>query len=325
MRSKRIPNLFSLQRLRLCRKLFVHPYHVFWRTGLFTHQPFVVEFPNGQSIVLSRRERSEVLWDWLFTSGVQGWTVTAGNEYQINMGNLIALMRLNSSDWATLKEVFVADVYQIKSLEGPLRNVVDLGANVGYFISAMLGRAKRVVAVEASRENFEQAVKQVALNGGDTHDVLHRAVTGRTGDRVKIHHGDIRNTSCYSVDESWSDHFGAGRKSFEEVSTISLTDLLNEKQLGSVDLLKCDVEGAEFEIFLNTPVATPKRIRRMFIEVHVSKIHPVKELEQLISHLRTAGFHVESGDVLGQWAEDSLFAQMLFFSRAGTADIKAGV
>ncbi|MBM3858270.1 MAG: FkbM family methyltransferase [Verrucomicrobia bacterium] len=325
MRSKRIPNLFSLRRLRLCRKLFVHPYQVFWRTCLFTHQPFVVEFLNGQSVLLSRRAGSEVLWDWLFTSGVQGWTMTGGDEYQIDMGSTIALIRPNGSDWATLKEVFFTDVYRIKSLEGPLGNVVDLGANVGYFTSAMLDRAKRVVAVEASRETFEQAVKQVALNGGDTHEVLHRAVTGRTGGIVKIHHGDIRNAASYSIDESWTNHFGTGRNTFEEVGTVSLTDLLDGQRLDAVDLLKCDVEGAEFEIFLNTPVATLQRIRRMFIEVHVSEIHPVKELEQLISHLETAGFHLENDNVLGQRTEGALFTQVLFFSRADTTDIKAGV
>lgn len=316
MKLKRVFKLLCLRRLKICRKLFRYPYRVFWRTCLFTRKPFTVEFRSGRSLVVSRSNDGEAFWDWLFSFDCGKVSMSPEDEYQINLGSSVVLIGPGTSDWITLQEVNFRDVYRLRLINGPLLNVLDLGANVGYFSCAVMGRARRVVAVEAVRANCERAARQIALNGGNPQDVLHYAVAGRSGEMVKIYHGDINNSVAHSMDVAWVERVGAGEQPFELVRTISLTDLLNENQLASVDLLKCDVEGAEFDIFLNSPVETLGRIRRILMEVHVSPSHPSAMLEQLISHLQTAGFSVERGELMAEWSERSNFVQMLFADNA---------
>ena len=78
----------------------------------------------------------------------------------------------------------------------------------------------------------------------------------------------------------------------ETVPTISLEDLLDKAACTEVDFLKCDVEGAEFEIFLSTPVPIIRRIRRLVMEVHLTIDQAESKEKALIERLREAGLAV---------------------------------
>ena len=108
-----------------------------------------------------------------------------------------------------------------------------------------------------------------------------------SGRQIKIQH-DKRNSGGHTAiaDEAISTGL------IEVVESISLSDLMRRTDCDSVDLLKSDIEGSEFDVFLNTPAEDLSRIRRLVMEVHLSERHPPVQLARMITHLEWAGFVV---------------------------------
>jgi hypothetical protein len=52
------------------------------------------------------------------------------------------------------------------------------------------------------------------------------------------------------------------------ITCKSLTTFLSENKIDRVDYLKCDCEGAEYEIFFNSPPATFEKIDSIALELH---------------------------------------------------------
>ncbi|MFQ5845618.1 MAG: FkbM family methyltransferase [Planctomycetota bacterium] len=119
------------------------------------------------------------------------------------------------------------------------------------------------------------------------------AVTGRSGDEVRIYH-DCRNSGGHSISAA----FVEGDGSYETVPTVSLGDLLARTGLDTVDLLKCDIEGAEYDVFLNTPTEVLRRVAAVAMELHVSPAFPPERSRNLVAHLERAGFRVELGGAI---------------------------
>lgn len=148
-------------------------------------------------------------------------------------------------------EIYVQDVYRTLPHLRKGGTVVDVGANVGVFSVWAAQHGAKVVAVEANtdlmgrlRANVEKAAVKV--------DIRHAAVWNVSHLRGSIVGGH-----------------GAGRFVFggEDVGTLSLDDLLATVD-GDVDVLKVDVEGAEWAIFSSVPSTLLGRCRYITIETH---------------------------------------------------------
>lgn len=121
---------------------------------------------------------------------------------------------------------------------------IDCGANMGYWPSLLSGRdfsVNPIVAVEASRGNFEYLENNAHANG-DRFVPLHRAISDVSGKKVrlygKMHFGR-------SLVQDWN--AGARDAQFEEVETITIDDVAAKylsAHKGPV-LIKLDVEGVE--------------------------------------------------------------------------------
>lgn len=140
---------------------------------------------------------------------------------------------------------------------GPVRQVVDLGANVGF---ATLALARRLpdaafLCVEPSRASFallEANLRRnvpgaVAINAAVSADEApRRLVEG-------LHPGITR--------------LAAPGEEGDLVPGRPLTALLDEAGVGEVDLLKVDIQGAEAEL-LESLVSWAPRVRAVLMEVH---------------------------------------------------------
>jgi hypothetical protein len=60
----------------------------------------------------------------------------------------------------------------------------------------------------------------------------------------------------------------------------------------TVDLLKIDIEGSEYDALLATPDESLLRMRRINIELHVPDQQSAKDKQQLIQRLTALGFRV---------------------------------
>jgi FkbM family methyltransferase len=153
-----------------------------------------------------------------------------------------------------LKEVAVDEEY---ALPDDLRPdvIVDLGAHVGFasLYFALIRPDARIVAVEANGELIPRIERNLA---GTNATVVHAAIGGESGTR-----------SFYRHLNSWSSSLTRRHDWQEEVRVPALT--LDELRLRvgaeTVDLLKMDVEGAEWELLHD---GFPEAVLAMIGEVH---------------------------------------------------------
>lgn len=73
-----------------------------------------------------------------------------------------------------------------------------------------------------------------------------------------------------------------------DVTTTSLSEIINDNNIEYIDYLKMDIEGSEYPILFNMNKKIADKIGQMSIETHL----PSKNAE-LIKHLKTLGFKVE--------------------------------
>lgn len=171
------------------------------------------------------------------------------------------------------KESFGAD---IRSSERHLR-MIDVGANVGMWtvfaqrLFANFGVRVDVIAIEALTETVGFLWKNVLRNcGRDFISIRRGAVIGPGFDRTRsevvlgVHPGNPGAASMQLA--------GSGLPT-EVVGAVRLGDVI-ERALctfddkGDIDLIKLDVEGAEFGILMDPEVPWQK-VRALTVELHV--------------------------------------------------------
>jgi FkbM family methyltransferase len=157
--------------------------------------------------------------------------------------------------------------------------VVDIGANIGVFsLFAASHGASKVYAFEPSRQAYDVLLRSIAVNRLEQVIFPSRmAVTATPGETVRLPMGSSPYNQVLREDSA---------EQYQEVVTTTLRNILNENQIDTVDLLKMDCEGAEYEILFNADGPTLARIREMKMEFHRGKI------DELVGHLQQQGFRL---------------------------------
>lgn len=158
-------------------------------------------------------------------------------------------------DIAVLKELYVLREYEWFPIENP-KIIIDLGAHFGdttLYYHARFPEA-RIIAVEPSPKSFERLKKHVMnipniipLNvavGGYDGDVTFNITESSLGNSVVA-----RDNVTHSI----------------TVQQMTLDTLLRTYNIERADVIKFDIEGGEFSLFLDNP----KKYARAYIgEVH---------------------------------------------------------
>ena len=175
-------------------------------------------------------------------------------------------VRLGSTDWLVLVEIFLDGEYAdaCRSFPGsPPLTIVDLGANVGLSIRYWLEvfPEAQVVAVEPDTANFDMIRRNIAnLNSSKPPIVVQACIVGQPQENVFLETASGREWA-YAVTNSAS-------LTTRSIRGITVEKLLTECAVnGAIDLLKCDIEGAEAEVFEQC-AAWIQRVRRGVVEVH---------------------------------------------------------
>lgn len=201
-------------------------------------------------------------------------------------GRDFGFVNLNDAT-ALLDEIFLDDVYGLRSFKN-LNRVVDVGASNGFFafsIAKLFPKAT-IECVEPSPLNIqllEQNLNQEIKSG-----------------TIKLHAKALHKRSCNTFllvpdDKRVWGGLGATVVSRErlavrdtrkvKVETILLSELLKSR----VDLLKCDIEGMEFDAL---PIAGEliKNCKKILIEVHADVNNFETRFRKLLSYLSKNGF-----------------------------------
>jgi FkbM family methyltransferase len=120
--------------------------------------------------------------------------------------------------------------------------ILDIGANIGYFTllaARYVPEGGRVVAVEPDRRNADLLSESVALNGYVNVDIERIAIGDASGSATIFR--DRRNRGGTSLFASnIAEPLGS-----DVVPMTTVDQLVEEKSLERVDLIKIDVQGAE--------------------------------------------------------------------------------
>lgn len=172
------------------------------------------------------------------------------------------------------EEIFISKLYSFRS-SGPSPLIIDCGANVG--VSVLFFKKEhpgaRILAFEPDPTIFKVLKKNVELNGLTGVELVNKAVW------------TTRATIPFAMEGGASGRIGSGNEgNVVKVETISLRDVIDKK----IDLLKIDIEGAEYEVLKDCREKL-RMVEHLFIEYHSSEKSEQK-LHEILGILTEEGF-----------------------------------
>jgi FkbM family methyltransferase len=168
------------------------------------------------------------------------------------------------------------------ALHAGMGTVLDAGAHVGIFSLQASQWADRVVALEAGPVMFGILALNVERNSLNNVDARHCALWSTSTECLKF--SAAAHTAGGSVvKRAQGEGSGAG-----EVRAVSLDDLISE--LGHIDLLKIDIEGAEYEVL--AACQNLASISNIVGEIHLEREGDNARRDVLVGQLERAGFSV---------------------------------
>lgn len=202
-----------------------------------------------------------------------------GKEYLINK---------NAGDVPGFRSILASNEY--RPFINELKNIgqislLDLGANVGGFIAlldSMNIKLKKIVAVEYNPNTFYRLGVNISNNFNCEYHLLNKAVVGY--DRAISKNFTLGGTGD-SIYENNLSSDGTNKT----IPGITFDKIYNQYFADDeiIDLLKIDIEGAEYEIFENVDYKQIKNCKYLLIEIHRTEN---KNKDLLISKLKELSF-----------------------------------
>lgn len=182
----------------------------------------------------------------------------------------------------TLAEVFVRKRYG--SVER-FRTIVDVGANVGSFAlyAAQSCPEARIFCYEPEQQNFSLLKQNLRINGLEGRVAAFQCAVGSSSGRRKLATVGVSQTNAFDYVHESASH--------QVVDCTSLREILTEHRLESLDLLKMNCEGAEYEILKGFSKSDFDRIANIRLEYH--NLDASRNGESLSRYLEAQGYRIE--------------------------------
>lgn len=198
----------------------------------------------------------------------------------------------SDADESVFGEVFVDREYRIldQILGKAVDPILDIGAHVGMFsiYARCFNSNAQIFAFEPEEKNFAAMKENLRVNGIGDVFAKNVAVTGEIGMRELNISQDSHNHSFLKVENE--DGEAVDGLAVRKVNTTTLQQIFMKNNLARVSLAKIDCEGAEFEIFVKTPVEILQKVGAFYIEYHKYENNNPQILRAI---LEKAGFKVE--------------------------------
>lgn len=236
----------------------------------------------------ARRMREKVINPWQVSWKMLKSTPTTCTAI-LRSGKRVTFRNING-DISAVQEVLVESTYGplLAQLPFPVKRVIDIGAHIGCFTLTVAQQAELVIAVEPESTNFTLLEVNVADNDLKAKVRPINAAAGAHNGSAKLYR-DAHQSVLNSLDSK-----GPHKNDIEalDVKIIALENLVNELGGQSCDLLKVDCEGAEFDMFYQTPSHVFDRIKSTILEIHASDREDYTPAA-MAKFLRGCGFKVE--------------------------------
>ena len=200
----------------------------------------------------------------------------------LKSGEKLCLRRLPSTDPGVAHEVFARDLYRGPRAPEPgsVKRIVDLGANVGISVVYWAHRnpAAQIDAYEPHPVHLARLEAHLKMN--------------RIGSRVVVHPVAVGTApgTAWLTDEQGSSRIDS---SSANGFPVRMVDFFETAGAGRIDLLKMDIEGAEYAIFID------KRFSRLDLGSIAFEWHnypPYSDADaQIFRRLAQLGWHTARG------------------------------
>jgi FkbM family methyltransferase len=196
-------------------------------------------------------------------------------ERPIKVNGLKAIPRKHTADFNML---FHDKEYEVESRlnlnEGEI--FVDVGANVGHYTlkAATYHPEVKIISIEAHPKNYKALCRNVSCNRFSNIITINKAVSDKKGKVTLYEHITDDNrvlTDDFSIQ---ADH---NKKSSVVVDSDTIDNILKEIKIGSADVLKMDIEGAEV-MALKGATETLDKLRKIIVEIHQDNMEEVKKI-----------------------------------------------
>lgn len=170
-----------------------------------------------------------------------------------------SLMKLAVHDQGICKELILTGTHEKKSTEylekivKSGQTVVDIGANIGYFVLLEKRQGAKVIAIEPSVDNFEVLKHNLKINSFNAE--VHNIVIS-----------DYEGTTKFYISEACNRSSLHGSGKYEVCKVTTIDKLLKKK---NVNLVRMDVEGSEMSVFRGMEKTLEKgHLKHIFVELH---------------------------------------------------------
>ena len=186
------------------------------------------------------------------------------------------------------EEFFIDKVYDNLDLDN-CKTVLDIGANVGLWTKYILNRnAKKVFCFEPNKKALDHL--KYGLRNDKNATVIEKAVYKENA-TLKFYINEDNSLTSSVLPES-------GHSPSYDVDAISLESAINLTGEDKIDLVKIDIEGAEFDIIENLPQHVFDRIDSFLIEYHDFYFNEgMAKVDALEKQLETAGYTIHRSTI----------------------------
>jgi FkbM family methyltransferase len=164
-------------------------------------------------------------------------------------------------DYKIINETWIENVYRIHQYHFSGDKVfVDIGANIGsvsIFVDSfnkLFENKIKVYAVEPEPNNIDLLNYNILNNSTENITVVNNAIWHEEG-TVAVSNKGGNSSIVHEIDGE-----------FSHIKAITIEQLLNKYDIKEVDVMKIDIEGAEFDLIINTPAEILAKIKYLTLE-----------------------------------------------------------
>lgn len=184
-------------------------------------------------------------------------------------------LRPGTSDFAVFMKVFVEEEYLLPYTIQP-KTIVDAGANTGlatvYF--ALKYPDARIFSIEPEKSNFELCRKNT------------RSLLNVESVEAALWNRETMLTLKNAEEEPWAFQFAEGDG--PQVQTTTVPKIMKRLGTVTIDILKIDIEGAEYAIFDESAEEWLDHVRVLIVELHDQ--YQAGATERFVRRLATRSF-----------------------------------
>jgi len=182
-------------------------------------------------------------------------------NYELKNGIILAVANTKKDRTTILsvKEIFGDEIYRIR--RNKCATILDLGAQAGLFsiYAARKCPGAKIYAFEPDNDNYSQLLRNISSNHLEKSIIPFKKAISNSDKKMKLYL-DQNSSRSHTL-------FSSG-KNFILVDSIKLGSLFSYLKINRCDILKVDIEGAEYDVFYNLPDRFFNKINFIFIECH---------------------------------------------------------